>query len=91
NNYMLYQSEIEIGNNAIVVDKGEAKGIYISCHTLNYMLTTQPRYCQETQEWFDNLIRKSQLISGVSEKQRYKFFKIALDKIDKLMEMIKVE
>ena len=91
NNYMLYQSEIEIGNNAIVVDKGEAKGIYISCHTLNYMLTTQPRYCQETQEWFDNLIRKSQLISGVSEKQRYKFFKIALDKIDKLIEMIKVE
>lgn len=88
NSFMLYHSEIQIGNNAIMVEKGESKGFYISCHTLNYMFTTQPAYCKDTQEWFDNLIRKSVLISGVSEKLRYQFFQNAYDKLEVLTKKI---
>lgn len=87
-NFMLYQSEIEIGNNTIMIEKGTARSIYISCHTLNYLFTTQSNYCTETKEWIDNLIGKSILISKVSEKQRYKFFKVMTDKILSLKQQI---
>lgn len=89
NNYMLYHSEIEIGNNTIIVEKGENKAVYLSFHTLNSMVTTQPQFCNHTQHWIDNLIKKSALISGVSEKQRYQFFKVNFDKIDALENKIK--
>ncbi len=89
NKFNLYHSEIEIGNNCILVNKGEISETYISCHTLNYMCSTNKQYFLDTSNWMENLIRKSVLISGVSEKLRYKFFKMVMNKIDNVTKIIK--
>jgi hypothetical protein len=91
NNFKLYISDIEIGNNSILTRKGNITTAYLSFHTFNKLVTMNPAYCEATQNWINNMIRKSTLISGVSEKQRYKFFKVIYDKIEKLKNKIETE
>jgi hypothetical protein len=84
NNFNLYNSEVMIGNNCILVQTGNSKTSYLSYHTFNSMVTTNAEYCEETEQWLRNLIRKSVLMSGVAEKQRYRFFKDAQEAVDRL-------
>lgn len=72
--FTLYNSEVILGTNCIYVMMGESKYSYISFNTLNSLTTNNPEFCEETEHWMRNLERKSNLISGVSEKQRYQFF-----------------
>ena len=81
-------ADVMIGNNCVMAQMGETKGAYISYHTFNVMLTTNPGFCHETDLWLKNLIRKSNLISGVAEKQRYRFFKRVDESLKKLVNKI---
>jgi hypothetical protein len=83
-NFKLYVSDIEIGNNCILTRKADIKQVYLSFHTFNKLATGNTKFCDDTFKWLNNLIRKSTLISGVSEKQRYIFFKQVFDKINRL-------
>jgi hypothetical protein len=91
NNFTLYQSDITIGNNCILVSMGANKGTYLSYHTLNTMLTTNTSFCSETDTWLKTLMKKSTQISGVAEKQRNQFFKRIDDKLKKIKEKIERE
>lgn len=88
-NFKLYQSEVMIGNNSILVSMGNSKVAYVSNNTFNMMSTTTPDFVAENELWLKNLIRKSILISGVSEKQRNRFFSILHSKIDLLKQQIR--
>ena len=88
NNYALYQSDVMIGNNCVMSQMGNIKGSYISYHTFNVMLTMNPGFCNETDLWLKNLIRKSNLISGVAEKQRYRYFKQVDEALKRLVTKI---
>lgn len=83
-NFTLYHSQIEIGNNCILTKKGDIESIYLSVHTFNKIITGNPGFVEDTKLWLENLIKKSNPISGVSQIHRYKFFKRALEKIDRL-------
>jgi hypothetical protein len=87
-NFKLYHSEVMIGNNSIIVNLGANKIAYVSNNTFNMMSTTNPDFVAENELWLKNLIRKSVLISGVSEKQRNRFFRILKGKIDALRNSI---
>ena len=52
------------------------------------MSTGNKNYVDETQIWLDNLIKKSVLLSGISEKQRYQFFKKIMNPVDRLIRKI---
>jgi hypothetical protein len=77
----LYYSEVMISNNSILAYTGSAKTAYLSHNTLNFMATNNVSFCEDTDKWIKNVLRKSTLISGVSEKKRHQFFKKAYDKI----------
>jgi hypothetical protein len=83
-NNKLYFSEIEIGNNCILTNVADVKTVFMSFHTFNKLKTVNTAFCNDTHKWLNNLMRKSTLISGVSEKQRYLFFKQIFDKLDRL-------
>ncbi len=88
NNYELFFSEIEITNNTVLVKLNETKMVYIGHLTFNTMSTSNKTYCQETDTWLENIIRKSTPLSGVSEKHRYQFFKNSFAAIDELISEI---
>ncbi len=89
NNYELYFSEIEITNNCVFVNLGQTRAVYLGHLSFNTMSTSNSGYCHETEMWLENLKRKSTLISGVSVKHRYQFFRAALKYVDDLVEKIK--
>jgi hypothetical protein len=72
--YQLYSSEVVLGTNCIYIKSGDQNHAYISFNTLNSLHTTNTEFCEETEHWVKNIIKKSTLISGVAEKQRYQFF-----------------
>lgn len=84
NNFILYNSDIEIGNNCIFVKAGGSATVYLRHLTFNSMFTQNTSFCNETEQWLKGLIKKSSLISGVSEKQRNQYFRKALDMIQQL-------
>lgn len=90
-NYALYHSDVMIGNNCILVTMGGVKAAYLSYHTFNAMTTTNTFFTNETDAWLKNLIRKSNLISGVAEKQRYRYFKHIDNALNKLKHKIESE
>lgn len=87
-NYSLYHSDVMIGNNCILANTGSVRASYISCFSFNSMVTSNQSFCNETDIWLKNLIRKSNLISGVAEKQRYRYFKKMDELMRKLIEKI---
>ena len=88
NTFQLYHSEIELGNNTILANVENNLSVYLSHHTYNSLVTQNASFCNETQQWIDQVIRKSSLISGVGEKQRHMYFKKIHKKIDELRNMI---
>jgi len=72
--FQLYSSDVVLGTNCIYVKSGDSNYAYISFNTLNSLTTNNNEFCEETEHWVKNLIKKSTLISGVAEKQRYQFF-----------------
>ena len=81
--YELYVSEIEIGNNCVLVDLGNTKSVYLGHMSFNTISTMNKKYCELTEQWLDNIIKKSNPISKVSEKIRYQYFKTAFGRIEK--------
>ena len=88
-NFTLYQSEVMVGNNSILVTIGNHKIAYVSNNTFNMMSTLNTGFIEESDLWLKNLTHKSILISGVNEKQRNRFFKVLKDKIEALKSRIK--
>lgn len=84
NNYKLYYNEITIGDNTIFFDLGDRKIANITHNVLNILTTSNPEFCDETLRTLKNIIKKSNLISVVSEKQRNKFFNVIFQKIEVL-------
>ena len=80
-NFQLYDCDIEIASNCILVINGDQKTVYLSTQTFNIIITSNSLFASETHRWLNTLIRKSTLISEVGEKQRSIFFREAFDKI----------
>lgn len=71
--FQLYHSDFEIGNNTILVTQGENRMVYL-VHNLNKLSTINHEFAMASETWIRNRIRKSTLISGISERQRHQFF-----------------
>lgn len=88
-NLLIYNSEVVLGTNCIYINTGPAKFAYITFNTLNSLTTNNHEFCEETEHWVKNIIKKSTLISGVAEKQRFQFFSKMYKNIDNCFERIK--
>ncbi|MEI6574874.1 MAG: helix-turn-helix domain-containing protein [Bacteroidota bacterium] len=87
-NFQLYQCDIEIGNNTILVNMGGNMITYITYHTFNRMYTSNQAYCNQTSDWLNNLTRQSNLISGVAQKNRFLFFNEIYSRLNSLRDKV---
>lgn len=79
--YRFFYNRVVLGDNTIMVITDSGKSCYINYGHLNYLQTTNPGFCKELHEDFENLIRRSTLISQTGERQRNIFFNKLLQKI----------
>jgi hypothetical protein len=87
-NFQFYVSDVMVGNNTILVQLGNAKVAYVSSNTFNFLSTGNAAFVEESEAWLNNLIKKSTLISGVSEKQRNRYFNLLHQKVEALKQKI---
>ena len=67
---------------------GEIKIAYVSCNMLDILTTSNKYYCDQSQKYLNNIIRKSTLISMVSEKERIKLFRTMKSRIMNLKKKV---
>lgn len=87
--YELYLSDIEIGNNCVLVDLGSTKSVYLGHMSFNTISTMNKKYSALTEEWLNNIIKKSNPVSMVSEKIRFQYFRTAFSVIDEFIARLK--
>jgi transcriptional regulator with XRE-family HTH domain len=86
----LYFSEIEIEKVSVLVRLGGISRIYLDQMTCGSIHTEHHAYAEETADWLDSIISKSNLISGVSQTMRYQFFNRGIKQLEKLEEHIRL-
>jgi hypothetical protein len=67
---------------------GDTNITFITHNNLNILATSNPAFCENTERYIQNLLRKSSLISTSSEKERIKFFNRLDRKIAKVRDII---
>ncbi len=87
-NLAMYCSDVVLGTNCIYINTGPSKYAYITFNSLNSLTTNNQEFCEETEHWVKNIVKKSSLISGVGEKQRFKFFSQMNKMIDACYERV---
>lgn len=73
--FQFFVSDVMIGTNSILAKTNAFSATYISYSTFNFMQTTNEQFNHQNENWLNNILSKSNLLSGVSEKQRNQFFK----------------
>lgn len=87
--FWLYNSDLIIGTNAIHIETEHFNSSFISFNTMNSLTTSNQSFCEEIEHWMKNLMKKSTLISGSAEKQRFRFFNQMHKHISAMEEKIK--
>jgi hypothetical protein len=83
-NYQLFFNEVYLGHNSIMTECDDIDSVFINHGVLNYMMTRDKGFCAQTRKYFENTMKKSSLVSSVSEKERNRFFNILFAEAGKL-------
>ena len=88
--YRVYFNEVMLGDNSFLVMLEGAKMALMGHTSINYMQTRDINFCENMYEYLQGLMKRSTLISRVSEKERSKFFRILKERIARRKETLKV-
>lgn len=80
--YKMYVNEFIPGDNSILAQLNNTRVVYLNHSVINFLLTKDPSFCDYTWQHFQNIIKKSTLISEVGEKERSRFFNMIKEKIN---------
>ena len=72
--FKLFYNEFLLTDTTYLFKLGDKRIASITYNTLNILTTTQESFCRETEDFLNNVINKSTLISTVGERERNKFF-----------------
>jgi BetR domain len=81
NNFKFFYNRVTLGDNTIMAIADNLKTVFLNYDVMNYMVTRDEKFCNDTYEDLQALIRRSSLISITSEKQRNIFFNMLAGKI----------
>jgi hypothetical protein len=72
--YHLYKNDILIPENTILFRMGDRRVSFIAYRAMSLMTTSHESFCGQMEEFLNNLISNSELLSETGEKLRLKFF-----------------
>jgi hypothetical protein len=88
NSFKFYYNEVLLSDNTIFVTMDDIRVTYLTYNVLNLLITTNPTFCDQVEHSLRILMKKSNLISGTSDKERNRFFNKLVDKIKGLTDRI---
>ncbi|NJO24732.1 MAG: hypothetical protein HC867_01515 [Bacteroidia bacterium] len=88
--YSMYFNETVIQDNSMMALLDNSKIAFVPHTSINYMMTRDVNYCENYYQYVQNLMRRSTLISEVSEKERSRYFRRMRERIDRRKESLKI-
>jgi hypothetical protein len=88
--YKMYFNEVLLGDNSILAVTDNMKMAFMTHTTFNFMLTRDVGFTENMYSHMQTQMKRSTLISEVSEKERSRFFRIIRDRIQKRKEALEV-
>jgi len=88
--YQMYFNEVILGDNSILAVLDGTKTAFLVHNVVNIIYTRDVRFTENAYEHIQNLMRKSTLISSVSERERARFFKYLRNRIASRKQNLKV-
>jgi hypothetical protein len=79
--YKLFVNEFVLGDNTLCAILNDTKVVYLNHSVLNFIMTKDIAFTEYTYLHYQNIIRKSTLISDVGERERSRFFNTMREKI----------
>ncbi|HET9429976.1 MAG TPA: helix-turn-helix domain-containing protein, partial [Chitinophagaceae bacterium] len=89
--FSMYFNEVLLGDNSQLLVLDDSKLAFISHSTINYIMTRDLAFTENLYNHIQNQMKRSTLISAVSEKERSKFFRIIRDRIAKRKEALHIK
>lgn len=88
--YKMYFNEVLLGDNSLLVVTDVTKASFLTHTTFNYLMTRDVAFTENMHAQLQNQMKRSTLISAVSEKERSRFFRIIRERIAKRKEALSV-
>jgi transcriptional regulator with XRE-family HTH domain len=88
--YKVYFNEVILGDNSMLLVLNGVKLAIIVHSTNNYMMTRDLNFTENLHQHIQSIMRRSTLISTVSEKERSKFFRTLRERIARRKDALKV-
>ncbi len=88
--FKMYFNEVMLGDNSMLAINDGVKMSFLTHTTINYMMTRDVAFTENMYTQMQNQMKRSTLISDVSEKERSRFFHIIRERIAKRKESLKV-
>ena len=86
----MYFNEVVLGDNTMLAILDGKKICYVAHSTINFMITRDTVFNENMYNHLQNQMKRSTLISAVSEKERAKFFRIIRERIARRKEALNV-
>lgn len=80
--FKLYVNEVVLNDNSILVSIDNNRITYITDNVLSLLVTTNPKFCDQKENFLRGLCQQSSLISHVNAKERNMFFNRMLKRVD---------
>lgn len=80
--FKLFVNEVVLNDNSIFVKIDDIAVTYITNNILSLLITTNPEFCSQKENFFNGLCKKSSLISHANSKERNIFFNRLLKRVD---------
>jgi hypothetical protein len=81
-NFNLYFNELTTGHNTGLAEMEGELIVFLNHGVMNYIVTRDKNFCEHTKKSLENTMKKSTLISSVSEKERNRFFNMLHEKVE---------
>ena len=89
-NFQLYYNEAILPQNIVFIKTGDRSSVFLDHNILSYFRTNNPQFCKHTYSLIQEVMKKSQLISRVAEKDRNRFFTRLMLPVEKARERAKL-
>jgi hypothetical protein len=74
NSFRMYENEVVLNDNAIFARIDNVTSVYITYNVISLLISQDPVFCKDVENFLHGLMRKSNLISLTGSKARNRFF-----------------
>jgi hypothetical protein len=90
NSFRMYENEVVLNDNAIFARVDNITSVYITYNVISLLISHEPGFCTDVEQFLLGLMKKSNLISLTGEKARNRFFNKLFLSVEELKKRLDV-